>query len=439
MRPPAAAARSTARSSAGAGRVARVHEHDVGGPDEVRVDGLTGDAAAGRHLEANHARGDLIDDDRAEPAAARGVRARRRWNGRAPAAAGSMRSAATSRGWPAAIASSAARGVCQAWATHLVAEQADLGAGRELGGEEPGVESARQSGRGDPARQRDEAIGPQPEAQRLDHRGEGARDVEQLGAGDLEGAVVDGRVGGRGGGARWRPRRQRRPRRPRRPAGRRSPRTSRGSAAMNAAIAATGSMSPPRAAAASSADRTDRAISRGSASAASTRPPGKTCISGAKAMVAGRWVRRTSRAPPSTPAAPSTGRSSTTVAAARGATGATGASADPGFPRPHRTGRRNRRCVAAPKPLARRPGPAYRHAPHVAATQRCALRRTPSPRDDVTREADMVRPTRRPALILAIAALLSAALAPASAIAASADPPHPPPQPAATPPRARSG
>ncbi len=83
-------------------------------------------------------------------------------------------------------------------------------------------------------------------------------------------------------------------------------------AATLAARASTGGRSPPSPTAASSADTTERACSRGSASAASTRPPGNTCTSGANAIVVGRWVSSASR-----PAGP--GRSSTTVAAGRGA------------------------------------------------------------------------------------------------------------------------
>ncbi len=84
-------------------------------------------------------------------------------------------------------------------------------------------------------------------------------------------------------------------------------------AAMWAASAAAGSRSPPSRSAAAAADTTDRAARPGSASAASTRPPGNTCMSGANAIVAGRCVSSTS-----SPRGP--GRTKTTVAAGRGTT-----------------------------------------------------------------------------------------------------------------------
>ena len=85
-------------------------------------------------------------------------------------------------------------------------------------------------------------------------------------------------------------------------------------AATNAAMAASGARSPPRAAAASAGVIDDARRARGRRRPASTRPPGKTCMSGANAIVDGRWVRSAS-----SPAAPC--RSRTTVAAGRGSTG----------------------------------------------------------------------------------------------------------------------
>ena len=61
----------------------------------------------------------------------------------------------------------------------------------------------------------------------------------------------------------------------------------------------------------------ERAASSASPSAASTRPPGNTCMPAAKAIVAGRWVSSTSG-----PRAVS--RSTTTVAAGIGTAGSWG-------------------------------------------------------------------------------------------------------------------
>ena len=63
-------------------------------------------------------------------------------------------------------------------------------------------------------------------------------------------------------------------------------------AAMNAAIAWVGGRSPPSASAASSGGARSAPRDPGRASAASTRPPGKTWTSGAKAIDAGRCVSR---------------------------------------------------------------------------------------------------------------------------------------------------
>src|SRR5437667_11156421 len=74
--------------------------------------------------------------------------------------------------------------------------------------------------------------------------------------------------------------------------------------------------SPPSRTKASRGVTADRTTSRGSASAGSTAPPGKTCMSPANAIDAGRCVSRTSRPP-------GPGRMSTTVAAGRGSTRST--------------------------------------------------------------------------------------------------------------------
>ena len=85
-------------------------------------------------------------------------------------------------------------------------------------------------------------------------------------------------------------------------------------AATWSAAASPGSIAHPGGWAACSGSSEDRATSRASLSPGSTRPPGKTIIPAANAIVDGRRVRSTS-----SPAAP--GRRRTTVAAGRGGAG----------------------------------------------------------------------------------------------------------------------
>ena len=95
--PPRSAARASARSSAGPGRVARIDEHEPAAPDEVGAHRLAGDAAPGRHDDPGDRR-----RRRSRPRPRRAVRAPaarepRRGRRRARAAGGSCSSAATAR------------------------------------------------------------------------------------------------------------------------------------------------------------------------------------------------------------------------------------------------------------------------------------------------------------------------------------------------------
>ena len=268
----------------GAGRVARIDEHEPTAADEVGVDRLAGDAATGRHDDPGRRRRRRLDDleRRADPA---------------PAGRGSPRSsAACSSCWsvvlvgshiasrPSAIAASASRRAEPRVRRDLVALERRLRAGRQHRGEEARIEPARHRRRRDPARQRDEQVGPQAQVEVVGERREassrrgrapseprgsaprprlGRADVGEQDAGLLEELADRGDVG-----------RQGRPGREVAAERRGAPRPARGR------------------------PRDER---RRRASAGSTRPPGKTCTSGANAIVAGRWVSRTS-----SPAAPGT-------------------------------------------------------------------------------------------------------------------------------------
>ena len=138
--------------------------------------------------------------------------------------------------------------------------------------EEPRVESALHDRRRDPARQWHEEIGAEAQVELLGDRRERVRRRQQPIARRRQ---VHARPDG--------PRAARRP-----------PRTPRGwpPRARPAPRSAPGPRrAPPRPRRRS---MMERASSRGSASAASTRPPGNTCMSGAKAIDAGRWVSSTS-------------------------------------------------------------------------------------------------------------------------------------------------
>ena len=126
--------------------------------------------------------------------------------------------------------------------------------------------------------------------------------------------------------------------------------------------------SPPSRSAAAAGVSADLAASRGSASAASTRPPGNTIIPAANAIVDGRRVSRTS-----SPPAP--GRSRTTVAAGRGV---------------DRLARDRRRTAAHPgqaspvgvargrRPSAKSSAKASRTRPGSTSQSRAGSRRKPS-------------------------------------------------------------
>ena len=179
----------------------------------------------------------------------------------------------------------------------LVALERDPRPGRQLGREEPGIEAPRQRRRRHPARQRHEPVGPQSQ-------------VELGGDRREAGVTADQRRSGLGEHARPG---SERPRGRRRPAARRLPRTAPGSPprTTRARRPARGRHRapgpPPR------PTRIDRRSRAGDASASSTRPPGKTCMSGANAIDGGRRVSRTSN--PDRPC-----RSRTTVAAGTGTT-----------------------------------------------------------------------------------------------------------------------
>ena len=177
---------------------------------------------------------------------------------------------------------------------HLVAFERGARAGGQLRGEEPGVEPSWIGRRRHPARERDQQVRPKRQVELLRKRREPDLPTDQGRSGRAEtrpgtetsaaghvrqehpGLLERFADGGDEGGDRRR-----------------------------------GGRSPPSATAASAGESVDRAMSAGSASAGSTRPPGKTCMSGANAIDAGRRPRSTSR-----PRRP--GRRSTTVAAGRG-------------------------------------------------------------------------------------------------------------------------
>ena len=290
--PPRSAARSSARSSAGTGRVARVDEHEPAAPDEVGADRLAGDAAPGRHDDPDDRVVDGLASDRAERAGRQALadlvegrhvlellegRARRQPQ-RQPA--GGHRVERVGRAQP---------GV----GGDLVAFEGRRRPVGQGGREEPGIEPARE---GSGVTQRESGTSRSVRSRRSSaSASSGKVDV----AAQQRPSV---------------PPRRRPPMRSSRRGGRRPPRTARGSRRGTRRGRPAASRSPPSASAASAAERTERPARPGAASSGSTRPPGKTCTSAANAIVAGRCVRRTS-----SPAEP--GRSRTTVAAGRASTG----------------------------------------------------------------------------------------------------------------------
>ena len=227
--------------------------------DQVRRDRLARDTAAGRHHDPGDRR--ATRRRRVGSAERAGRQALAHLVDRPGAlgdAAASRSSGSTSRGRPPPSMPAPPSGVSQAWpATSSPSNETRAPAG-SIGGEEPGIETARQDRRRDPARERDQQIRAERQVQ-LRRRSRRSRPRRQparsLGDPAIELGMPEG---GLPPGAR-----ARRPRaRPR--AARRSPRTPRGWPRCRPRARVSGSRSPPSAVAASVATTTDRATSRGS-------------------------------------------------------------------------------------------------------------------------------------------------------------------------------
>ena len=271
------------------GRVARIDEHERGPTDQVRVDGLAGDAATGRHLDPDRRR---RPRPRPRPRRARPGARRSAISSIELACASCMSVVEVGSHMPrspAAIDSSASIGRCQACArtsspTRVTAAPSGNAAAKNRASNRRGIDGGvtqRDSGTSRSVRSRRSSASaiagkapgvreqPRPRADQV----RTGVDVRQQHAHLLERLADRGDVGGQGRRPAPDPRRAAPPPPP-----------------------PTGPTAPPDA---------------GSASATSTRPPGNTCMSGANAIVAGRCVSRTS-----SPRGP--GRTSTTVAAGRG-------------------------------------------------------------------------------------------------------------------------
>ena len=288
-----------AASSAGPTGSPGVDQEVTTTPDQVGVDGLAGDAAACRHDDPRDLGREGLQPrpGRVDPGST--ARGSPRSTERARAAAGSRSSAPTCRSrrgpWRPGRQPGSTRRVRPL--RHLRRRPARRWAARRrrtwcrIGAAGSAASPSARAGRAGPSEAEDRA--PRRSRQTLLLRRQGPIEPPRSPAGTTAESLP--------------------------PSASRIPASSKSSriAATCAASAASGVRSPPNALAASDPDSMDRAARSGSVSAASTRPPGKTCMSAAKAIDDGRWVSSTS-----SPVRPA--RSRTTVAAGCGTTEASG-------------------------------------------------------------------------------------------------------------------